>query len=488
MRNLRVYLLGVVSAILLACCMSVPTQAASTTTTKKAVFTIKEYKATWNGDKITRKYEFHLPQLKGSSDAVKKINKSLKKLYSASLNDKKAVWEYAEEAEQNEYLTDEDTYYSTCTCKVTYNGGGYVSFRFFNRWYAGGVGNTWVEGMSFDLKTGKKLNVNSFVEGSATQVKNKIINAYLNKVNDAEYAKEALEEFKISNFEYYLKEGRVHVCFGPYQPGGGNGHSEIVLVGNYYKHTKVTNPTKVILENNRTYFKYDVTGDGKSDTVKISLSKGEYFDYDGITIRVNDKVVYKKKADMYYCDVVLFTLKNGKAFLGITTSAENGDGAISGILQYKSGKIQQIVDFTTFLRNPKDYGYHFNGEVLKVKGNRIYTKQYLMSITLGHFVAEICYEYKNGTLKRTSNSYDVTEMWADGKNGDLFKASKKIKAYKTVKAEKIAFTVPKGKSVKVVKCYHNGKKMLFKVRYNGKYGWIKAISDGQIFSNVVLAG
>ena len=204
-----------------------------TSSRTKAVYTIKKYKKKYSGTgkKITAKYRYDLPQLKGKTKAVKKINSSLKKAYTASLEDKKSLFSYAEEANSN--LNFKDSYFCTTTCKVTYNKKGYVSFCFHHEWYAGGVHNGWTEGMTYSLKTGSKLNVSNVVSGNKKSVKSKIIKQYLNKVDNSSFRKEALNKMKISEFQFYLKGGKVIVCFGPYQPGGGNGQSQITLNGNY---------------------------------------------------------------------------------------------------------------------------------------------------------------------------------------------------------------------------------------------------------------
>ncbi len=260
---------------------------------------------------------------------------------------------------------------------------------------------------------------------------------------------------------------------------------------------KVKNPTKVTLKANKTYDKYDVTGDGRADTIKIRIKKDEYDTYYSLKIAVNEKTRYEMKEEFssfWDYEFVLYTLKNGKPFLSINTYLNNGDGPLNGLFQYKSGKMKQVADFNTFLSGNWKYGYHSNGRVLNVKGNSIYTEQGLMGYTLGVFDVEIRYEYKAGTLRRSSNNYKFTFINGDGKSKNLFKTGKKLTVYKSASAKKKAFTVKTGKYVRVTKCYHNGKVMRYKIKYGNKYGWIKAETDKQydwerpLFSNVMLAG
>ena len=206
------------------------------TTKTKAVCTIKKYSDTYKNseNQVIAVYSYQLPQLSGNSEVVKKINASLKKDYKESLEGKEKCFETAKEFEKYKaYINPEVPLCTKTTCKISYNKNGYVSFKYHSRWYAGGVGNTWTYGMTYDLKTGKKLTVSHVISGNKSAVKKKIINKYCSKIADSDEAKEELNGMKISDFQFYLKNGKVVVCFGPYQPGGGNRESHITLKGNY---------------------------------------------------------------------------------------------------------------------------------------------------------------------------------------------------------------------------------------------------------------
>lgn len=200
---------------------------------QKASCSITSYQDQKVSGNITAKYKYQLPQLKGSSKAVRRINSALKKGYSASLKTKKNLWRNAELGKETSY---KDTYFTETSCKVTYNKRGLISFRFHHQGYGGGTYNGWTDGMTFNLKTGRKLNVSDVMEGSKNTIKQTIINKYLYEFPEAAYDSYAQEEIyrtKISRFQFYLQNGKVIVCFGPYQPGGGNGESRLKFRGNY---------------------------------------------------------------------------------------------------------------------------------------------------------------------------------------------------------------------------------------------------------------
>lgn len=133
------------------------------------------------------------------------------------------------------------------------------------------------------------------------------------------------------------------------------------------------------------------------------------------------------------------------------------------------------------------------GDVISISGNTITTRYYVMSYVLGSCYIKYNYKYKDGTLKRTSNTTNFEKIYSYGRPTKTFYANKTLTAYTTVGASKKAFTVKKGAAVMVDKCHCNGTKMLVRIRYKGKYGWIKAMrgyqgENNKQFSNVTYAG
>lgn len=234
---LKLIILTVLVLTAWCCTENTDAYASGISTADKYPYTIQKYTQNYGkGKRVTGKYEYQLPQLKGKTKAIKKINKALKKGYQASLKDKKNLAGYVNTSNQNSYITYKDAYVFTTVCKATYRKKGYISFSFHHEWYAGGVHNGWTDGMTFYIKTGKKVNVANVISGNAKTVKKKIINEYFKKFpgqNANAYARQELNNTKISNFQFYLENGNVIVDFGPYQPGGGNGETKIVLKGNY---------------------------------------------------------------------------------------------------------------------------------------------------------------------------------------------------------------------------------------------------------------
>ena len=172
-----------------------------------------DYSESCKTGKIKGKYTYTMPALQGTSKVVKKINKALKAGYTESQKDKEKLWNYVKDNSKDDAMNRDVVYELTSTCKVRYNQKGYISF-------------------SYDLKTGKKLSVSDVVSGSNTKIRKKILAKYEKKNGELGTLgqDEILKDTKMKDFQFYLnKDGNVVVCFGPYQPGGGNGESTITL-------------------------------------------------------------------------------------------------------------------------------------------------------------------------------------------------------------------------------------------------------------------
>ena len=85
-------------------------------------------------------------------------------------------------------------------------------------------------GLTYRLKDGKKMGIQDVLAGSRDSAKQRIASTYANKISSRGY--EPIMKMKYSEFCFYIKPGKkVVVCFGPYQPMGGNGKSSITMKG-----------------------------------------------------------------------------------------------------------------------------------------------------------------------------------------------------------------------------------------------------------------
>ena len=129
-------------------------KSAKKTTKNKAAFSMKRYKTVKRNAYVTGKYSYAKPVVKGSSKAVKAINKSLEKARKKTLQQKKSILAYAQHADR---AYSGSTYYYTVGAKCTLNSGGKVAFTHTHKWWAGGVYESWKTSQTYSLKTGKLL-------------------------------------------------------------------------------------------------------------------------------------------------------------------------------------------------------------------------------------------------------------------------------------------------------------------------------------------
>ena len=213
-------------------------KSAKKTTKKSAAFTIKKYREYERYTYTTGEWRYGKPIVKGSSKVAKKINKSLNARYKKHAS-QTGIVEEAKNADSPRY--NRANFHFTVDTKATYNKRGYVSFCYSWDWFGGGVHNAGYFGDVYSLKTGKKLNVSQVVSGNATQVKHKIADAASSQLNRDVYtsytsrgsAYKQIISKKISEFEFYLQDGKVIVAIEPYTWPGQHSALTVTLNGNY---------------------------------------------------------------------------------------------------------------------------------------------------------------------------------------------------------------------------------------------------------------
>lgn len=112
----------------------------ASSTAKSAKVSFKKYKKTKtykNG--LTVKYSYNLPQLKGKSVAIKKINKALLKKYRETSNPSKSIFpsKSTQGDSKQAGAIKKTTHYDLTKISVSYNKNNIVSFKVDRNWWAG---------------------------------------------------------------------------------------------------------------------------------------------------------------------------------------------------------------------------------------------------------------------------------------------------------------------------------------------------------------
>lgn len=233
------------------------------------------------------------------------------------------------------------------------------------------------------------------------------------------------------------------------------------------------------LKPGTTYTKYDVTGDQKADKIVVKRSGYKDGAYSGLKIIINGKTAYSFSNDYYFDTYVkLYTLKNKKPFLYVYASENNYDGPVCGVFKYSGGKLKTIINFQTLYKD----GCHQYGSVVKVSGNNLIVRGFVMSWAIASMEYQYTYQYKNGTLQRTMKTGKIVNSAMTWNKLSWLTANRNIDFYKNATSTKKAATLKKGSKLKVTYCYINGSNIMIKVKTKaGTIGWIK--SPKKAFSN-----
>lgn len=239
------------------------------------------------------------------------------------------------------------------------------------------------------------------------------------------------------------------------------------------------NPKSVKLSVGKTYTSYDITGDKKADKIRI-VPKKRYYNgqdtntYNGMSVSVNGKTVYSLNKPFFYLSTKLYTLANGTPYLHINATSDDWGVTTSGLFRYKNGKLTKAVDFHNVALK---CGVGQNAVVQGVNGNTLTVDYSFESYAFSYMKARYYYKYTNGNLKKTSTIGNFKKINFKSAPRSLT-TKKSLAAYKSATSSQKIFTIPAGKSVKIDKCYFNKSYMRFRVKYKGKYGWVKAATSG----------
>lgn len=187
--------------------------------------TTKKYKAT--DGQVVLKATYKGVKFKGSSAAVKKMNQAIAK-------DRKQFFDgvksnvSAERDNYNSwkkypgYNTNYSPSWMKVTSKVTCNKKGIVSVKASYSDYSFGAvhGYFFTYGMTFKIKSGKKLTLNQVIKGSNSSDKQKLVAAFqkMQEKEDIywESALDTVQDTDMSTASYYLTSKNAVVCYSPY--------------------------------------------------------------------------------------------------------------------------------------------------------------------------------------------------------------------------------------------------------------------------------
>lgn len=196
MKNPRNRLVGFLFILCALCITYVMGNSQTVQAATKATYTIRKIqeKKTYKDSSAT--YSYELPQLKGNSAAVKKINQSLKASYTNNLSLKKSMFKEFDSYKKNGTLNKKSVkLFADTKCTVTYNKNGYIKFAFRFGWHGCASYNFNRTNVIYRLSDGKKV---SKIPASAAESK------ILNQIRGTWYTLEGDKVvFNGKNVDYY---------------------------------------------------------------------------------------------------------------------------------------------------------------------------------------------------------------------------------------------------------------------------------------------
>jgi hypothetical protein len=125
---------------------------------------------------------------------------------------------YVKEQRESGYFGEDLFYSEEITISIPYNKDGIISIAESIYYFTGGAHPSLAQSSkTYDLKTGKELNITDILNISKEEVKQLVIEKFNEKINEApEMYFEGELEKNADNVEFYLAEGKLVLYFNEY--------------------------------------------------------------------------------------------------------------------------------------------------------------------------------------------------------------------------------------------------------------------------------
>ncbi len=131
---------------------------------------------------------------------------------------------FIDEAKENESFVEDEEYRSNmnysnyCSASVTKNSDGILSIKITRVWFMGGVSNVDSYGLNYDLKTGEELNVANYLGMSKSETESYFKEESKKQIKEGffEDAAQTIDNFTLADFNYYIKDNSIFLCYSTY--------------------------------------------------------------------------------------------------------------------------------------------------------------------------------------------------------------------------------------------------------------------------------
>lgn len=165
------------------------------------------------------------------------------------------------------------------------------------------------------------------------------------------------------------------------------------------------------LENFSNITKYDVTGDGKADTIRIDCKKryeNDSMEGDGWNITVNGKVVYKEKSKYTdFLTVVYYPVAANRLYLDVEENLESNDDIVNhGLYIYDGDTLKLLNDFYDSVTKNIYYG-HYSVRIRSLSPDKMVLACSNQFIATSRLDWDMVYRFGRGKWRLPGNTYNV---------------------------------------------------------------------------------
>lgn len=240
----------------------------------------------------------------------------------------------------------------------------------------------------------------------------------------------------------------------------------LMLVACPISQAKAANTGITTIQFGKVYKNFDLDGDGKKDSFKVTTSypKGDQYGSGILSIYVNNKKVFsqKRRYDPYW-NVNLVTVGTGETFIDYEGCIGSDDGCIHRLYRAQKNKLKMLYDFQKYYDECASY---YNVTIKKVEGNTIYTSAGAQFNATGGIDWKMNYVYQDGRIGRTSSQFTPIYYDVDGNElkSKKWTANRNLNVYDTLGGSKRKYTVKKNEVVQIVKIVFKDFKVYFQVK------------------------
>ena len=239
------------------------------------------------------------------------------------------------------------------------------------------------------------------------------------------------------------------------------------------------------ISKTKTY-RWDLTHDGKSDSVKFVIAKDNYGMLNKLQIHVNGKKAYSaSNLYVYRIEVQYVKISNSREFLYVVGRGDSNAPCIRKIFRYDtaSKKLVEAADLSQYSGAVKG--------IKKVSGNSLTIAYECGPGLTGRIKWNYIYEYNSAKKKfilksstaavKCAFTYDPGDGYTSYFKKNMYKTAKRVTVYSDKLCTKNRSVIPAGKWLTMKNVFVNrAGKMSIQFKYGNKTVWIPCTTSADV--------